>query len=226
MKKVLSLPFFSFSLLFFLCLNSCSNSQESKLIYTESNTIKQSVKAKEQEITWTNEIEGERLTKTINRGAMNLGSEVQYTKELYKINQNNNKTVYPSLESFGSLDTRDLRLSAKEKINNFCTALASEKQSGADAFFSKKYIFNYVFFINDLEAGWKKNFNTDISNETYPFTKWIYGEPFNGADIMQIPVRFYADCGTIDMTVFLNSSGNNEFYQITIDRWQKHDGAR
>ena len=53
------------------------------------------------------------------------------------------------------------------------------------------------------------------------FSKWTLGEPFIGSEIIQIPVRFYADCGTIDVMMFLSSSGNNEFYQITIDRWQK-----
>ena len=75
--------------------------------------------------------------------------------------------------------------------------------------------------MTDLEADWSKNFGKKLPEEGQLFTKWIYGEPFNGADIIQIPVRFYADCGTIDVTVFLNSTGNNEFYQITIDRWKK-----
>ena len=75
--------------------------------------------------------------------------------------------------------------------------------------------------MNDFEAGWKKNFNEEIPEPSKLFTKWILGEPFNGADIIQIPVRFYTDYGTIDMTLFLSAYGSNEFYQITIDRWQK-----
>ena len=78
-----------------------------------------------------------------------------------------------------------------------------------------------MFFINDFEEGWKKNFSKNIPAPEKRFKKWIYGEPFNGAEIIQIPVRFFSDYGTIDMTVFLNANGNNEFYQITIDRWQK-----
>lgn len=222
LKKITNIKISIFSITVIITsLFACSNSQESKLVYTESNTIKQAVKDKEQEITWTNELEGERLTKVINRGAMQLGSDVPYSKDLYKINQKSQNAVYPDIDQFGSLDTRTLRTSVKEKVNNFCTALISEKHAGTDSYFSKKYIFNYVFFMNDLEAVLKNNLGQELKDDKYPFSKWIFGEPFNGADIIQIPVRFYADCGTIDMTMFLNPNGNNEFYQITIDRWQK-----
>ena len=222
LKKVIHFTSIIFSLFtVILSFNSCKNTTESKLVYTENNTIKQNVKQKEQEITWTNELEGERLLQVINRGAMKLGQDVTYNKELYKIDPAVQQAVYPSLEDFGSLDTQNLRPAVKNKLNAFCKAFASEKHNGAESYFSRKYIFNYVFFVNDFEAGWQKNFNKKIPSETELFTKWIFGEPFIGSDIMQIPVRFYTDCGTIDVTVFLTSQGNNEFYQICIDRWQK-----
>lgn len=209
------------SFIFFFIFISCSNSQETKLVYTESNTIKQSVKEKEQDITWTLELEEERLSEIINRNSMVIGADVPYTKEIFKISKENQSPVYPSLGDFGSLDTRNLRSSVKDKLNNFCEAFSSENHNGADSFFNRKYIFNYVFFLNDFEEGWKENFSEEIPDSENLFTKWIFGEPFNGYEIIQIPVRFYSDCGTIDMTMYLNASGSNEFYQITIDRWQK-----
>ena len=221
MKKVFvgSVILFSFitSLLVF---NSCKNTTESKLVYTENNTIKQNVKEKEQDITWTLELEGERLTQTINRNSLELGKDVVFNKEVYKISKDMQKPVYPCLDEFGSLDTSNLKVSVKRKMNDFCTAFGSENHAGAEGYFSRKYIFNYVFFLQAFEDGWKNCFQNDKSKNP-AFTKWMFGEPFNGSDIIQIPVRFYADCGTIDMTVFLNSKGNNEIYQITIDRWQK-----
>lgn len=220
-KSILScITFFSFLPLLFNVI-SCSNSQESKLVYTESNTIKQSVKDKEQDITWTLELEEERLSKTISRDSMEIGQDVFYNIELYKINRDLQKSVYPSYSDFGSLDTSNLQPSVKNRINMFCESFSSENHSGADSFFSRKYIFNYVFFLNDFENGWKENFGEMPPEKNKLFNKWIFGEPFNGAQIIQIPVRFYSDCGTIDVTVFLNSSGNNEIYQISIDRWQK-----
>ena len=222
MKKAFSSCIQIFSVIFlFLLFFSCSNAQESKLVYTENDTIKQSVKEIEQTITWTQELEGEVLTEVISRDSMKLGSDVPYGKELYKISKSNNNPVYPSFSDFGSLDISNLKISVKNKLDSFCEAFASEEHKGASASFSGKYLFNYVFFLKDFEEGWTKNFSEELPENTAYFNRWIYGQPFNGVDIIQIPVRFYADCGTIDITVFLNSSGNNEFYQITIDRWKK-----
>ena len=207
--------------LLMLCVSSCKNNAEPKLVYTENNTIKQDVKNKEQNITWTFELEEKRLSQTINRGAIEIGIEVPYGKELYKLKNFVQNPVYPSIEEFGSLDTSNLKVSVKNKIDSFLEAFTSEEHSGADAFFNKKYLFNYIFFINDFESGWKKNFSKVIPKAPDLFTKWIFGQPFNGSDIIQIPVRFYTSCGTIDMTMFINSTGKNDFYQITIDRWDR-----
>ena len=201
-------------------LFSCNNAQESTVIVQENNTIKKAVQDKEFEITWTQELENERLSQIITRNSTQIGSDVPYNKDLFKIT-GSDTPVYPYIAEFGSLDTSNMYLSVKDKLNQFCKAFSEPAHTGAEECFSQKYIFNYVFFVKDFEDGWQKHFGTDeISEEGY-FTKWIFGEPFNGSDIIQIPVRFYSDCGTIDVTVFLNSHGNNEFYQITIDRWQK-----
>ena len=85
MKKVSRIVFSISSFFILLSAISCSNSQESKLVYTESDTIKKSVKEKEQDITWTLELEGERLSQTINRNSMVLGADVPYNKEIFKI---------------------------------------------------------------------------------------------------------------------------------------------
>ena len=232
--------------LFFSCKN---NTTETKLIYSENNTIKQAVKNKEQEISWTTELAPERLTADVSRTSVNISQDILYNVDLIKVISNDNVLVFPELEDFGSLDISKLNPSANEKINEFCEKLSKSLYSGADSYFSRKYIFNYVFFRNDLISGWKENFgkkipeeyNKEIKNieseskdsdeknkksekkeELKPlFSKWILGEPFIGAELMQIPVRFYTDCGIIDMTMFLSSGGNYEFYQITIDRWKK-----
>ena len=242
MKKSLCYKFLIFSLFIFsTAIISCKNTSETKLVYTESDTIKKSVKEKEKDITWTQEIEPKRLTEKITRSSMKLGSDVAYTKDLFKISNTNKAPVYPELSDFGSLDTRNLKSSVKDKLNHFCKSLSTENHSGADSYFSRKYIFNYVFFVNELESEWKNNFGKEYpsvvkedkasskskdkkeekTDESGIFTKWTFGEPFVGSEIMQIPVRFYATCGIIDITVYLNSSGNNEIYQITIDRWKK-----
>ena len=215
-----------------MLIYSCKNTTETKLAYTESDTIKKSVKEKEQDITWTQEMENGRLSEKITRSAVKIGPDVIYNKEFFKISSDKKNPVYPELLDFGSLDTRNLSSSVKEKLNKFCSSISSENHTGADAYFARKYIFNYVFFVQALENGWKINFNQDYPHkktesesesetEEGIFTKWLFGEPFIGTEIIQIPVRFYASCGIIDVTIYLNSSGNNEIYQITINRWKK-----
>ena len=230
MKKSYRSHIYIFSLILIFSVTACKNSSETKLVYTEADTIKKSVKEREQDITWTLELESDRLTQRINRSSMEIGSDVPYNKELFKISNKKNQPIYPEFSDFGSLDTRNLRPAVKEKLNNFCSSLSSENHNGADSYFSRKYIFNYVFFVKDLEEGWKIIFEQEYpkpkakeNEKPAPgvFTKWTFGEPFIGSEIIQIPVRFYATCGIIDVTVFLNSSGNNEFYQITINRWKK-----
>ena len=236
-KKIYSKIIVSSFIIFSIINISCKNTSETKLVYTESDTIKKSVKEKEKDITWTQEMEAARLSERITRSSMKLGSDVSYTRDIFKISKTTQSPVYPDFSDFGSLDTRNLRPAVKEKLNNFCFSLSNIDHSGADAFFSKKYLFNYIFFVKDIETDWKINFGTDYPKDITEtetsqknedekevngiFTKWIFGEPFVGSEIMQIPVRFYATCGIIDVTVFLNSSGNNEIYQIIIDRWKK-----
>ena len=236
---------------FFSCKN---NTTETKLVYTENNTIKQAVKNKEQEITWTIEIAPERLQQDFSRASANISPEILFNVDLIKVRSNDKAPVFPELDDFGSLDLSKLKPEAKERIIKVCEALSKSLYSGADLYFSRKYIFNYVFFRNDLIFGWKDNFGVTFpeeykkeikkaaaisedsdeesdknkskkeekSEEIKPlFYKWIIGEPFIGSELMQIPVRFYTDCGIIDMTMFLSSGGNYEFYQITIDRWKK-----
>ena len=232
---------------------SCkNNTTETKLVYTENNTIKQSVKEKEQDITWTLELDEDRLLQDVTRNSVNIDSTVVYNSDLMKIINSYRGPVYPEIEDFGSLDTSRLNPATREKITNFCNAISDTLYSGGDAFFSKKYLFNYVFFRNELISQWEENFgeefpedynkeikkqenNTDseksdlfeTTKKRKPlFNKWIFGAPFIGSELLQIPVRFFTDCGIIDMTLFLSSSGNNEFYQITIDRWKKYDGTQ
>ena len=152
---------------------------------------------------------------------------------LHQITSDYQKPVYPELDDFGSLDTSSIKPQIKEKLNSFCTKLSEASILETVSFFNNKYLFGYVFFRKDFEDGWKKNFKNDFpakkskteneeaENKNTIFDKWIFGQPFNGVDVIQIPVRFYCKYGTIDVTIYMNPNGNNEFYQITIDRWER-----
>ena len=246
MKKTILIKSTAFLLLFStISVFSCKNTTESKLIYADNDTIKEQIKSREQTITWTFDIEPERLSTDISRSVWPVAQDVPFNPDYFRLSKKFQKPVFPELLDFGSLDTSSIKPSVKEKLNNFCTKLSTAPVPEAASYFSSKYIFSYVFFRKDLEKGWADNFKKEIpviqkkkveasaddeeqSKEKEPeepeitiFDKWMIGEPFIGNDIMQIPVRFYCNYGTIDVTIYMNPNGNNEFYQITIDRWGK-----
>ena len=205
-KKFFYKSFLISSALISLVFLSCKNSSEPKIVYEESETIKSQVKNREQNTSWSIDIDPERLIKPVPRNGKKVSSDIPYTKEVLKISADLQSKVFPEFDDFGSLNTTELSPSIKEKVQGFCEKL-SNNSSDASKYFGSKYLFSYVFFKNDLPQEIKIN-------------DWIFGEPFLGKDIMQVPVRFFCNSAVFDVTIYMNSKGNNEFYQITIDRWE------
>ena len=203
-----------------LCI-SCNNSSESKLVYNERDTIKEQIKEKGKNITWTSELEGNILSEKITRNQDKISSNIPYTVDILKISPEQKK-IYPELSDFGSLDSSLLKGGAKEKLVSFCNSL-SENKEDTDSYFNGKYLFSYIFFKDDLKNGWVSYFSSDYPelNSGTLFSKYLVGEPFVNSDILQVPVRFFCNFGVIDVTIYMNPFGSNEFYQITIDRWIK-----
>lgn len=295
-------------IIFSLILISCKNSQDNKLVYTDVETVKNNVKNHEENTVWTKEIEGTRLTETVNNNK-NISNEVIVTPTILKIFSDYQQPIYPEFLDFGKLDTSKLDDKTKEKVNEFSEKISKNIYSGAESYFSTNYIFNYIFFSEEFVSNWKSNFdkefpytkeeikeytklfsekesliaeknklenedNNQISDKSESikndnnleqeqkneiinsdleeqknkekikrleeinkkvekldkklrkyniedlFKKWIIGEPFYGEKILQIPIRFYCNDGTVDVTLYLNKE-NNLIYQITIDRWEK-----
>ena len=55
-----------FGVIFLLSLFSCSNNEQKIVMVQSDDTIKTEIKKKEEKINWTNEIEGDVLTQTLN----------------------------------------------------------------------------------------------------------------------------------------------------------------
>jgi len=212
------------SIIFIILFLSCKNNTESKLSFTEENTIKNTVKEKEQSITWSKELEGDRLSEKVSSSNNKVSSEVIYNIDVVNILSDFQSPIYPEFENFGKLDTTSLSGAAKEKIISFCNGLADLNKQQLQSSFNSKYIFNYVFFLEELKNNWKNNFNEDFPEELKEdeklFSKWIIGEPFNGEEIIQIPVRFYCKQGTLDVTLYLNIKQQYSIYQAAISGWK------
>ena len=222
-----------------ILITSCTNSGDSKLSYTDVDTIKEVVKEREAQVSWTRELEGSRLAEPLESDTELYDKVVIFNHQLAKINKEKIQPVYPEYPDFGSLDTRLLSVNAKETINNFCNAVSTDFYRKPQTYFDNQYIFNLVFFRNDFIDGWKANFkkefpienplkkketskkeNEDEEKEPDPiFTKYLLGEPFLGTEITQVPVRFYCKHGIVDVTLYLNKK--NLINQVSINRWEK-----
>ena len=221
-------------------LFSCKNAAEVKPVLNDENTLRNEISTYENEISWTKEIEEERLTSPVSVNEKISKNGFSPNPSLLKLLDNYNKPVFPELADFGNLDSSALSLSARQNIQNFCQTFSSNPFSGPESYFSSNYIFNYIFFKNDLIKGWKENFKTSFpydekqiakinrQKEKNPkakgvqvFSKWIFGQPFMGDKIIQLPVRFYCTSGTIDVTLHISTENSNKINQIKIDRWGK-----
>lgn len=146
---------------------ACSNSQDSKLSYTDVDTIKEIVKDREVDVIWTKEVEGERLDKDISRYIeKKIGEDVPFTPSTIKILPSYKESVYPSIQTFGSLNSSNLPEEKRNYINDFCKSISDNIFSGPDGYFKASYMFNYVFFSNELVEKWPLMFEED-----FPFTK-------------------------------------------------------
>lgn len=233
-----------FIILISALLIGCSNQAESKLTYTNTETVKDVVKERELDIRWTKEIEGSRLNENISSSNL-MAANVDFLPSTIKIIKNYNEPVYPSIESFGNLDVSNLSEQLETDISDFCKALADNIYAGPEKYFKENYIFNLVFFKKDLMEKWPVFFEEDFpvkpddfkkeqddsnkEQETVDpdpiFTKWYLGQPFIGETITEVPVRFFSKNGKIDVTIFISTQGgNNSIYQVTINRWEKSDG--
>lgn len=161
MRRIKSLVFIFISSIFL----GCSNSQETKLSYTDVDTIKEIVKEREIDVSWTKEIEGGRLTTEINKEPK-LSDEVPISPNTIKILPGYKNSVYPSLQNFGSLDIQNLPVEKREALNNLCKAVSENIYTGPESYFKSNYVFNYVFFKNDLIEKWPIMFEED-----FPVTK-------------------------------------------------------
>lgn len=224
-KRELNKKIFCIFLFVLVIFISCKNNPDSKLVYTEENTIKNSIILRESNITWSRELEPDRLSTKVSKENSSISDDVEYNLDVIRILKNFQKPLYPEFINFGKLDISQLNISVKEKLNSFCSDLSKSCNVAVDSYFNNQYLFNYIFFKQELKNGWKAHFNSEypelLKDDEQIFDKWVFGQPFKGDEIIQIPVRFYCKHGTVDITLYLNNLKQNSIYQITIDRWEK-----
>lgn len=160
MKKKYFFPVtFYISLLF--CFISCKVASKTELSYTNVETIKEEIVEIDKTLTWNKEIEPQRLVLNNDWFKDTVNQQIEKNIELLKI-VNTNVNVYPEFENFGSLNDSLVDVNLYNTIENIFVSISNNIYNGPETFFDSQYLYNYVFFREDLKEGWKKNFNTDF----------------------------------------------------------------
>ena len=160
MKKKYFFPvIFYISLLF--CFISCKVASKTELSYTNVETIKEEIAELDKTLTWNKEIEPQRLVLNNDWFKDTVNQQIEKNIELLKI-VNTNVNVYPEFENFGSLNDSLVDVNLYNTIENIFVSISNNIYNGPETFFDSNYLYNYVFFREDLKEGWKKNFNTDF----------------------------------------------------------------
>lgn len=160
MKKKYFFPVtFYISLLF--CFISCKVASKTELSYTNVETIKEEIAEMDKTLTWNKEIEPQRLVLNNDWFKDTVNQQIEKNIELLKI-VNTNVNVYPEFENFGSLNDSLVDVNLYNTIENIFVSISNNIYNGPETFFDSQYLYNYVFFREDLKEGWKKNFNTDF----------------------------------------------------------------
>ena len=160
MKKKYFFPvIFFISLLF--CFISCKVASKTELSYTNVETIKEEIAEMDKTLTWNKEIEPQRLVLNNDWFKDTVNQQIEKNIELLKI-VNTNVNVYPEFENFGSLNDSLVDVNLYNTIENIFVSISNNIYNGPETFFDSQYLYNYVFFREDLKEGWEKKFNNDF----------------------------------------------------------------
>lgn len=216
MKRKLFFPF----LFIFLIFTSCH--KKNNIILDNENTIRNQVLLKEKNIYWTEELESEILQKEISVNQY-LSSSVPVSIPLLNSVKNLKKRVLPQIEEIGSLDLESMDNQLVTFTKNLCSYIKNDNKIKIKASFDSNYVFNYVFFEEQLDNILSKEFNLKKGKST--FSKYNIGLALDSFDLKEVPVRFYNEEGFIDLKLFISDNEKTiNVKQIEISRWGKSYG--
>lgn len=212
MKKI----FLFVSLAILLCLISCSNTQ-TIVLTSQEDTLRNELQIKSGKTIWSNEIEPDRLSSTLNKNISTSSRDI-ITPQMISTIKELQPAVYPEIKGFASLDCSAMNKALLSTLNDFCEQLCKGTDNLAP-FFLDQYFFNYVFFKNDIEP-----IVEQLKKDEILFERYIICKAFENADIIQVPLRFYNNKDYIDLSVYLTYHNGYKVTQIEVIRWGKTYG--
>lgn len=214
------MAFFIFSLLFASCADN-----RSVILPDASETLRARADGRDAETPWTRELEAVRLAQNI-ASKDGVAASVKLTPQTVVAAASNYEEVFPFLNDFGSLDTSLIFPEMRAVLDSFVQAIL-HGQSAAENI-ADGCLYSYVFFIDDMQTGWKQFFGSELpehSEKNPLFTTVLYGAPFISEDGSEIPVRFEYALGGIDVSLcFENEAGEYKINQIEIIKWRHAHG--
>lgn len=191
-------------------ITSCSNTQNS-VLSSQDDSLRAYIKQKGNQTTWTNEIEGKKLNQKLN-DFQNINKRVSISTQTLNSIKDLQADVYPIFEDFADLDNSNIHNDLFNAVNNFSKDLCVSPVN-LEKYFSNKYIFNYIFFKNDLSL----IINTETESEKALFNKYYICKAFINDELIQIPVRFYADEKKyIDLLIYYVKDDGYKICQIEL----------
>ena len=203
------------AVVFILFSFSCTNNQES-VLKNQNNTLKNTISEKTKNVTWTKEIEGNRLNENIVKNEI-ANKNVSLSPEFFSSINNYKKDTYPELKNGTSLDISQVNKDLLEYVNNFSNDFCKGIEN-IENYINSSYIFNYIFFLSD--------FKSIFDDENQTFDKFLLCQPFISEELIQFPIRFYNKKDYIDLSVYINYSSGYNVFQIEIAGWEKADGQK
>ena len=204
--------------LFFLI--SCSNPQVI-LVGAQEETLRNELQMKSEASVWTNELEAQRLSSPITSN-VKTAEKVYNTPQMFSTIKGLQPALYPEIKGLESLDCSGRNTNLISTMNKFCKDLC-KGTSNLENYFLDDYIFNYVFFKNDMNS----IFSESKENEVL-FDRYLICRAFENENIAQVPLRFYKGKEHIDLSVFLTYHNGYKITQIDIDSdfngWGKVNG--
>jgi len=210
------------AVLFFLSLVlvSCSDSRSDGTAGAEIKTVKSSVGEMENQIVWSLELEGNRLSQKTGSYPDFISDGKSLTKDNAKILMNFSSPLYPVFSDFASLDISQVEIKYLDFAGQVAEQIMTFDKESLFSSFAASYRFNCIFFIQDFEKKWKEKWKGE---EKIAFDRYILGQPFKNENLLQFPVRFYCNMGHVDVTLYMSSKDSKSLYNLKIEKWENYE---
>lgn len=212
---------------------SCSNAEQDAGLSDDTPTLRNTAGALSESTVWTEEIEIDRLSAPVSAvggisSRLNLTPLIVLAAPVAA-----EERVFPSLGSFGSLDTTLIPPSLREMLASFSECISKNKD--ADSFMAKDGLYSLALFYNDFERIFKDALALDSgaeksaeaqeegeeAEESAYFSSFVLGQPFLDGVYYEVPVKFFSDKATLTLSVFcVENAGSWKVDQLQIADWE------